>query len=583
MRAANSDNHYLYLICSRRERFASELRTLLRRWEINVKDRYSCEDLDPEQWRENIDAAMDNAKLILIFEAVSTLDDLSDSYGAQSDSYRNRYRLAAQREREWLERNRPKDIYLIRTRHEGDWARLNSTDFFKKLSSENFKCVKFADDTFCRDPFYSCASASSGARAIYFSGQHFLLNRDFGEAFFWGSTACNYEDENSVFLSLLCIANENKSSKCEAGKTFLPENYKPFFDSNAHTLTHDRLVCFCDAHNAFFQQYWDQKDKCWYPSPRYELAAFLADKILDGKSYKAWIEDTTARVPALKQDVAYRMYNYLTALRNVSVANLIGLWNDFPKKNSDGEPSAGAELTLKLYEDHHGPCYWSFRYVPSSKISFDVDDRDNMRHTVDPGEGFWLAETPTTVRQWNVIVEKTTSGERHGQFWRHDPANSPVVDVSYNECRQFLKKMGRVGINFFIPSANDWIRACLAQKHELVDPVTFDGIVWHRGNWHKRELPDVGRLKPTEWGFHDLVGTVWEYTSTPCYLDGRKMSRSVTAVGGSCRTSDCSPFSKRTICDLDIGLEDVGFRVAFRHSELKRALSLDMFKQPPIE
>jgi sulfatase modifying factor 1 len=110
-----------------------------------------------------------------------------------------------------------------------------------------------------------------------------------------------------------------------------------------------------------------------------------------------------------------------------------------------------------------------------------------------------------------------------------------------------------------LPTEAEWEYACRAgttgpRYGEL------DAIAWHRGNSGERPH-EVGTREPNSWGFHDMLGNVWDW----CWdiYDARVYGEYRVLRGGgwfdekwSCRAS------VRRRSHPDLRIEDVGFRVA---------------------
>ncbi|GAA4524164.1 formylglycine-generating enzyme family protein [Amycolatopsis samaneae] len=110
-----------------------------------------------------------------------------------------------------------------------------------------------------------------------------------------------------------------------------------------------------------------------------------------------------------------------------------------------------------------------------------------------------------------------------------------------------------------LPTEAEWEFACRAgttgaRYGEL------DEIAWHRGNSGER-VHDVGGRRPNAWGFHDLLGNVWEW----CWdvYDAEVYGGYRVLRGGgwfderwSCRAS------VRRRSHPTLRIDDVGFRVA---------------------
>src|SRR5262249_18262464 len=131
------------------------------------------------------------------------------------------------------------------------------------------------------------------------------------------------------------------------------------------------------------------------------------------------------------------------------------------------------------------------------------------------GEGFWLAETPCTQAQWRTVV-----GANPSRF-RSDLC--PVERVSWEDCQDFCRCVAAKfrGLEVRLPTEAEWEYACRAGTTTAfhdgsqctvpdgLDPA-LDAIAWYAGNSGAATHP-VRQLLPNAWGFHDMLGNVWEW------------------------------------------------------------------------
>ncbi|MEU7577306.1 formylglycine-generating enzyme family protein [Streptomyces sp. NPDC041068] len=110
-----------------------------------------------------------------------------------------------------------------------------------------------------------------------------------------------------------------------------------------------------------------------------------------------------------------------------------------------------------------------------------------------------------------------------------------------------------------LPTEAEWEHACRAgTTGPRYGPL--DEIAWHRGNSDER-IREVGGKRPNSWGFHDMLGNVWEWC-WDFYDPEVYGSYRVLRGGGwfderwSCRAS------VRRRSHPTFRVDDVGFRVA---------------------
>lgn len=139
-------------------------------------------------------------------------------------------------------------------------------------------------------------------------------------------------------------------------------------------------------------------------------------------------------------------------------------------------------------------------------------------------DGFWMGQMEVTVAQFSHFAKRTeyvTDAERAKNRWTwRNPGfrqgrGHPVVYLSFNDALQYARWAG-----VDLPTDREWIYACRAGTTnryywgEQLD----DRFVWHRANAEDGTRP-VGKKRPNDWGFFDMVGNAWEY----------------------CKVSDCHP------------------------------------------
>ncbi len=173
----------------------------------------------------------------------------------------------------------------------------------------------------------------------------------------------------------------------------------------------------------------------------------------------------------------------------------------------------------------------------------------NLRRIPEQGKrpGFWMGETPVTQALWEAVMGENPS--------RDKDAENPVENVSWDDCQTFLGKLNALpeakasGLVFRLPTEEEWELAALAgakpvpgqltygrlsdgtqitapppvrtvetldtfgdfafAKNE--DPSFLDEIAWAKNYGEKHP---VGQKKPNAFGLYDVIGNVWQWTST---------------------------------------------------------------------
>ena len=126
--------------------------------------------------------------------------------------------------------------------------------------------------------------------------------------------------------------------------------------------------------------------------------------------------------------------------------------------------------------------------------------------------GFWLAQCEITQAQWSDVMGTSPA------FFQGDPL-LPVEQVSWDDAVAFCDRLnqreraaGRLpdGYVYQLPSEAQWEYACRAGSREGVPRADLPDVAWFRENTRARS-ERVGLLRPNAWGFHDMLGNVWEW------------------------------------------------------------------------
>jgi formylglycine-generating enzyme required for sulfatase activity len=189
------------------------------------------------------------------------------------------------------------------------------------------------------------------------------------------------------------------------------------------------------------------------------------------------------------------------------------------------EVARAVELTLSAEQppwaadfgtDDHG--WWAafriddvefrMRWIPPGSFMMGAPASDDARRAgegyprpVSVTQGFWMAETPCSQAQWQVIM-----GHNPSQF---AGATHPVESVSWAEAMDYVERLQRaVGPGFALPTEVQWEYACRAGTTGRCYGPLRD-VAWFQGNtsgtW------ELGRKQVNPWGLYDMLGNVWEW------------------------------------------------------------------------
>jgi hypothetical protein len=133
---------------------------------------------------------------------------------------------------------------------------------------------------------------------------------------------------------------------------------------------------------------------------------------------------------------------------------------------------------------------------------------------------FYLGATPVTQRQYERIIPcppyavASWAEKRPADDATRD---APVDSVGWRGATEFCAKLTQIdrdaGIltkdwEYRLPTETEWEYACRAgTSGPTYGPL--DSIAWHLDNSDDRPHP-VGQKAPNPWGFHDMLGNLWE-------------------------------------------------------------------------
>jgi hypothetical protein len=132
---------------------------------------------------------------------------------------------------------------------------------------------------------------------------------------------------------------------------------------------------------------------------------------------------------------------------------------------------------------------------------------------------FYLGATPVTQAEYERVMPGRRRQSAHHPTPDDDPtaADAPVDSVKWQWAAEFCVKLTQIdrdaGIlgsdwEYRLPTETEWEYACRAGT-SAATYAPIDSVAWHFGNSDQRPHP-VGEKAPNPWGFHDMLGNVWE-------------------------------------------------------------------------
>ncbi len=218
------------------------------------------------------------------------------------------------------------------------------------------------------------------------------------------------------------------------------------------------------------------------------------------------------------------------------------------------------------YTRHPRPTLWLLRDGDAFVGGEGGDTEPSFQMEVD---AFYISKSPVTNEEFEVF---------RPDFERSPSSSldlSPAVGVSFHEavayCDWYSERSGK---SFRLPTEVEWEYACRGDRDTRYffgsTPAKGDVHVWHAENTPE-SLPEVESLRANPFGLYEMLGTVWEWTSSlhapyPVVPGDGREDRSAAgervARGGSFRErlEDMS-CGRRLPLAPDTVRDDLGFRI----------------------
>jgi formylglycine-generating enzyme required for sulfatase activity len=218
---------------------------------------------------------------------------------------------------------------------------------------------------------------------------------------------------------------------------------------------------------------------------------------------------------------------------------------------------------------------------------------DETQHQVTLTHGFYLGKYEVTQAQYEAVMTGNTNGLNPKPSNWPNNNERPVEQVSWNDIQVFMSRLnemeqtaGRlpVGWKYVLPTEAQWEYACRAGTTTAYSwgntiassnaNYNWDGGA-NDGNDFK-QTRDVGQYAANPWGFFDMHGNVWEWTTDwyqAAYPTGNPVIDPTGPASGSARVrrggswySDGTNLrsAKRTSHAPSPRHSDLGFRVGFQ-------------------
>ncbi|CAD6520659.1 Hercynine oxygenase [Paraburkholderia hiiakae] len=151
-------------------------------------------------------------------------------------------------------------------------------------------------------------------------------------------------------------------------------------------------------------------------------------------------------------------------------------------------------------------------------MGIDNDDAsERPAHRVTISHSYALAKYAVTVAQWNACVAASACPRLSNE--NNASPNAPVRDLSWDDAQQYVKWLSKVsGKPYRLPTEAEWEYAARAGTETRY----WWGNDMRKGTanckdcgppWHAEAPNDVGSFPANAFGFYDMAGGVWEWTS----------------------------------------------------------------------
>jgi formylglycine-generating enzyme required for sulfatase activity len=183
------------------------------------------------------------------------------------------------------------------------------------------------------------------------------------------------------------------------------------------------------------------------------------------------------------------------------------------------------QLTKEVGKVYRNSISMELTYIPGAKPYMmgsaagealrDKDEGPQRKVTI--GKEFWMGKYEVTQAEYEKVMGTNPSLFR-------DCARCPVEAVSWEDAREFLKKLNAVSERFVyrLPTEAEWEYAARAGSGSAfssgdslsANQANFDSRYPYgegsKGEYKVRPV-DVGSFKPNAWSLYDMHGNVWEW------------------------------------------------------------------------
>jgi formylglycine-generating enzyme required for sulfatase activity len=150
--------------------------------------------------------------------------------------------------------------------------------------------------------------------------------------------------------------------------------------------------------------------------------------------------------------------------------------------------------------------------VPEPKPG-ELED-ETPAHRVVISSPFYIGQTEVTQKHWLRVMENRPGPE--ARWNRDDWGSLPVGSVSWFMAQRFVEEINQMDSKFRyrLPTEAEWEYVARAGSESL-RPVSLENLEEHA--WFINNSDDVvhpvATRRPNQFGIHDMLGNVWEWTA----------------------------------------------------------------------